>query len=336
MKTSPGHFREVVERLLQRRPDFRTGEAAAAAGISRQAAHRRLAALVLAGELEREGEGRGARYRRGERSGGTLVYARRGLEEDRVWADAQERIPYLRDLPDNVLRILRYALTEMVNNAIDHSRSARVEVRFQPPSPRLAFEVLDDGVGIFDHIRRRLRLPSRIAALGDLSKGKTTTQPSRHTGEGIFFVSKMSDIFEIESSDLRWTVDNLREDMAVGDVAPPRKGTRVRFEVRPDKKTTLKQLFDEYTEDFEFTKTRVVVKLFALGVRFISRSEAKRLLAGLDRFAEVVLDFTGVEEIGQGFADEVFRVWARAHPKVRLKPVNMSEAVEFMVRRATP
>lgn len=78
----------------------------------------------------------------------------------------------------------------------------------------------------------------------------------------------------------------------------------------------------------------VTLRLF--GTRLISRSEAKRLVAGLSRFAEVVLDFTGVEEIGQGFADEVFRVWARAHPKVRLKPVNMSEAVEFMVRRATP
>ncbi len=77
------------------------------------------------------------------------------------------------------------------------------------------------------------------------------------------------------------------------------------------------------------------VTLLSIGVRLISRSEAKRLLAGLNRFAQVVLDFTGVEEIGQGFADEVVRVWARAHPKVRLKPVNMSEAVAFMVRRAT-
>ncbi len=81
---------------------------------------------------------------------------------------------------------------------------------------------------------------------------------------------------------------------------------------------------------------QLLATLSSIGVRFISRSEAKRLLSGLDRFAEVVLDFTGVEEIGQGFADEVFRVWARAHPKVRLKPVNMSEAVEFMVRRAAP
>ncbi len=33
-----------------------------------------------------------------------------------------------------------------------------------------------------------------------------------------------------------------------------------------------------------------------------------------ERFQTVVLDFTGVEEIGQDFADEVFRVFQRAHP----------------------
>ncbi|KAF0240310.1 MAG: ArsR family transcriptional [Planctomycetota bacterium] len=271
---------------------------------------------------------------RGGRSGATLSYTRKGLEEDRVWAEAQERVPFLRGIPENTGRILRYALTEMVNNAIDHSRSGRIEVVFPPPSPDLSFEVVDRGVGIFDHVRRRLRLPSRLAALGEVSKGKTTTQPEKHTGEGIFFVSKIADRFEIESADLRWSVDNLRGDMAVGSVAPPRKGTRVRFEVRPEKKRTLKQLFDEYTEDFEFTRTRVVVKLFGFGVRFVSRSEAKRLLAGLHRFRDVVLDFKGVEEVGQGFADEVFRVWARSHPKVRLEPVHMVEAVDFMVRRA--
>lgn len=82
------------------------------------------------------------------------------------------------------------------------------------------------------------------------------------------------------------------------------------------------------------TRTRIVVKIHALGVRFVSRSEAKRLLSGLERFREVVLDFTGVEDVGQGFADEIFRVWARAHPKIRLKPLHMAPAVEFMVRRA--
>ena len=96
----------------------------------------------------------------------------------------------------------------------------------------------------------------------------------------------------------------------------------------------MRAIFDAYTEDLAFTRTRTVVRLFTLGVRFMSRSEAKRLLHGLDKFEEVVLDFAGVEAVGQGFGDEIFRVWARAHPEVRLLPVNMNENVEFMVRRA--
>jgi hypothetical protein len=94
--------------------------------------------------------------------------------------------------------------------------------------------------------------------------------------------------------------------------------------------------FEENTEDFESTRTRIVVKLFDLGDRFISRSEAKRLMSGLERFREVVLDFNGVREVGQGFADEVFRVWSVANPEVRLVPVNMTRPVEFMIRRAMP
>jgi STAS-like domain of unknown function (DUF4325) len=47
-----------------------------------------------------------------------------------------------------------------------------------------------------------------------------------------------------------------------------------------------------------------------------------------------VLDFRGVGEIGQGFADEVFRVWACSHGAAALTPLNMNEAVAFMVGRA--
>jgi hypothetical protein len=75
------------------------------------------------------------------------------------------------------------------------------------------------------------------------------------------------------------------------------------------------------------------VQLFAQGQSFISRSEAKRLANGLERFDNVIVDFQGVNEVGQGFVDELFRVWQREHRDVKLTPVNMSLAVEQMVRR---
>jgi STAS-like domain of unknown function (DUF4325) len=80
-----------------------------------------------------------------------------------------------------------------------------------------------------------------------------------------------------------------------------------------------------------------VVKLFEIGTVFVSRSEARRLLDGLDRdFDTVEVDFTGVTDVGQGFVDELQRVWPAAHPGKTVTPTNMNEAVEFMIRRGLP
>ena len=194
--------------------------------------------------------------------------------------------------------------------------------------------VEDEGVGIFRHLRDRLGLESELAALQELSKGKATTMPSRHSGEGIFFTSKAANRFEVASGALHWVVDNRRDDVAAGELDPPVRGTRVRVEVDPAGARDLAAVFGEYTEDFEFSRTRTIVRLFAIGTEFVSRSEAKRLARGLERFREVVIDFEGVRLVGQGFADEVFRVWSSAHPEVRLIPVGMSEPITFMIERA--
>lgn len=67
----------------------------------------------------------------------------------------------------------------------------------------------------------------------------------------------------------------------------------------------------------------------------ISRSQAKRLLARLDRFKEVVLDFKGANIIGQAFADEIFRVFRAQNPNVNIRCVNENEDVRKMILRAS-
>ncbi len=329
---SAGNVNATIDRLLTQRGSLSAGELAEALGISRQAAHRHLRASVEARRLAREGAGRAARYVRDKEAPARFRFARIGLAEDKVWDALSERSSALASLTGEVSSIFYFALTEMVNNAIDHSGATEIEVLIEPGEGRLAFEVIDDGEGIFEHVRSKMGLGSALEALQEISKGKVTTMPEKHTGEGIFFSSKIACLFEIESGVLHWTVDNTLGDMAVG-AAAQRKGTRVRFESTLVPRQTLESLFAEYTDDLAFNKTRTTVRLFAIGARFVSRSEAKRLLRGLDRFEHVTLDFKGVESIGQGFVDEVFRVWAREHPKVTLAPVNMVEPVAFMVRR---
>jgi len=237
-------------------------------------------------------------------------------------------------LPQTAQNILHYALTELVNNVIDHSAAPEVVVEVALEANTVVMMVKDEGVGIFNHIRECLALQSELDALQELSKGKTTTMPDKHTGEGVFFTSKVSSRFEIRSGGLRWVVDNRLDDMAIGMLEPPVKGTTIHLEVDPAEVRDLTEVFAEYTEDFQFTKTRTVIKLFAFGTEFVSRSQAKRLVHGLERFREVVLDFKGVNLVGQGFADEVFRVWAHQHPEVELVPIEMNDAVAFMIERS--
>ncbi|HEY0714273.1 MAG TPA: DUF4325 domain-containing protein [Polyangia bacterium] len=313
-------------------------------GTSRQAVHRQLAQMVRAGALTSSGKGRATRYRLTRAAppsaapAFTRRYDREGLAEDQVWTEVAAALPGLAADQvtaerKNARAAMAYTLTEMVNNAIDHSGAATVEVRAGSDAQSFWFEVRDEGVGAFENVRAGLNLPDPLAGLQEISKGKRTTQPARHSGEGIFFSSKLADVFELRANGLAWMVDNRRQDHALGAI-PAAPGTTVRIEIARDKAEAPEAIFARYTHDFEFDTTRTVVKLFAYGVRFVSRSEAKRLLETLDRFRHVIIDFAGVEAVGQGFADEVFRVWANAHPSIELRAENMSPPVAFMVERA--
>jgi anti-sigma regulatory factor (Ser/Thr protein kinase) len=309
-----------------------TGQVVAATGLSRQAVHYHFIRMVRAGEMQRKGAGRGTRYIRTvdlER-----VYALDGLREDLVWRELVDLVPALSGAKPNVRSILAHAFTEMLNNAVDHSRGATVRVAVRTSSDSIAFEVVDDGIGVFRNVRSKFGLRDDFAAIQEIAKGKATTAPERHSGEGIFFTSKMVDRFELESGRLRWIVDNIRDDQAVGDI-PTRAGTRVGCAISVQSSRTTNEVFEAYagTGSLSFSASSVLVGLFGTGGEFVSRSEAKRLGHRLERFEEVRLDFRDVSQVGQGFVDELFRVWASDHPQTRLIPINMSPAVERMVTR---
>ena len=99
---------------------------------------------------------------------------------------------------------------------------------------------------------------------------------------------------------------------------------------------TPREVFDFYAATDRvpsFYKTKIPLKLMEYeGMKLISRSQAKRLYARFERFREVILDFDGVEEIGQGFADELFRVFHTAHPETALLSINCTDAVQNMIQ----
>lgn len=326
----------AVDALLQERGSFSSGELAERTGLTRQALHRHLTRWVAQGRLVREGRARATRYRRPGPRVHATTHALAGLSEESVWRELRGWLDgSAADRSEAADQVLAYAVTELVNNAIDHSGAPSVTVRTAVDDHRVHVAVRDAGIGALESVRSRLGLEDHVHALQELSKGKVTTQPERHTGEGLFFVSKMVSRFELIANGLAWHVDNERDDQAILE-AEPVPGTDVRIELPAQSSIPPGEVFARYTRDFEFDTTRCVVRLFEHGRRFVSRSEAKRLTSGLERFREVIVDFRGVEGVGQGFVDELFRVWARAHRGTRLVPRHMNEPVEFMVRRGLP
>jgi excisionase family DNA binding protein len=252
------------------------------------------------------------------------------LEEDAVWSEIKLALGLSGKEPAADIAV--YAFTEMLNNAIDHSLGNQVHITFTISDEKWSFEIVDDGVGVFGRIQANFKLNAPLEAVGELTKGKRTSAPNAHTGEGIFFTSKMVAKFSIESQCIQWSCDNLIEDFAIM-ASEVDSGTRVRCEILKDPQWSSLSIFEKFTDNHEFSKSRPVIKLFEIGTDFVSRSEAKRLLAGLENFKEVDLDFTRVKGIGQGFADQVFRVWQNIHPGTQLHIINAAREVQFMIDR---
>lgn len=310
---------------------------AAQLGLSRQRVAQVVQGLVAGGYLDKAGTTRPT-YALGAKRRFRRTYPRGSLDEHVVWFD--QLLPMLGELPANVREIAGYGVTEMVNNAVDHSDAAHVTVLMDFDGERLALAVLDDGIGIFRKISRALDLTDERLALLELAKGKLSTDPARHSGEGIFFTSRMFDRFQLRSGRLVFDHDERFGDDLLDEFSErtPDHGTGVFMEIEVSSRKRMREVFDAFSsgpDDHAFAKTIVPMRLARIGdENLISRSQAKRVLQRVDRFRTVVFDFEGVASIGQAFADEIFRVFANAHPEVELIPIHAASEVQQMIRRA--
>lgn len=303
-------------------------------GFSRQTANAHLRALQRDNLIQSEGNTRAKVYHLVETHQDHKLYERDGLQEDKVWRELVA--PVVKDFPENVRDIWHYGVTEMVNNAIDHSGSTNVFVSVIRNALYTDCWVMDKGEGIFIKIQRELNLYDPRESILELAKGKLTTDPARHSGEGIFFTSRMFDQFSIFSGKLTFVHNTEKLDVLI-EAPSDKEGTNVFMRLMNDSIRNVKAVFDEFAmpEEYTFAKTIVPVRLAQYeGEKLVSRSQAKRLYQRFERFKNVILDFEGVTEIGQAFADELFRVFPNQHPTVLLTPINTTDLVLQMINRA--
>jgi hypothetical protein len=257
-------------------------------------------------------------------------------DESSIWTlDIKPLLP--QDIKDNVLIICNYGFTEIFNNAIDHSSSGSIAVQLKYDIAKIGFTITDCGVGIFNKIQKDFNLADPHESILELAKGKLTSDPEKHSGEGIFFTSRAFDEFYIISRGLSFLSPG-DKDIIIDTNDININGTGVTMSIYKNSNKSLSEIFSLYTTDegYGFTKTILPVKLLQYeGEALMSRSQAKRLIVRFEKFKEVILDFEGIKIIGQGFADELFRIFQREHPRVKLKWINTARDVENMIFHVT-
>ena len=336
IRTRGEQIRQYILRNVEKHPGDIARMAAERFGVTRQAINKHVKMLVEQGSLIEKGKTRSRVYSLAplEKWTGDYVISS-DLAEDVVWRnDVRSQ---LGAMPENVSDIWHYGFTEMFNNAIDHSGGARISVTLEKTAATTEMLLMDDGEGIFKKIQRELGLLDERHAVLELAKGKLTTDPDNHTGEGIFFTSRMFDEYDILSGGVYFSHKFSEDKDWILERERFSSGTAVWMRLNNHTSRTTKKIFDKFTseDNFGFTKTIVPVRLAQYGDdKLVSRSQAKRLLVRIDRFQTVIFDFKDVESIGQAFADEVFRVFATQHPDIELHYMNANSAVKRMILRA--
>ena len=303
--------------------------------IGRRRASALLHKLVQAQWLTAVGTPRKPRFQPGDLRQVVKRYALQGLQEDVPWR--RDFHPFF-DLPPELRRMAQHAFTELLNNAVDHSGGGSVTVSMRQTPLQLQLLVSDDGCGVFDRIAQSFDVGDPILAMLELSKGKLTSQPDRHSGQGLFFTSRLADVFDIHANAAAFQCRSWDGRRWHAGRPAARTGTSVYLGINMDSHRTLDEVLRDHSHDrssYGFDRTVVPLQLMAgEGLGLVSRADAKRVSSRLAHFKRAEIDFDGVTEIGHGFADELFRVFQCQHPGLELVPLAMQPRVAAMVSQA--
>lgn len=302
-------------------------------GISRQAVNKHIKKLIQQKFIGAEGATKGRKYFLLPKEEHKFYYDEiRNLKEDIVYRD--QILLYIKDFPDETRKSCNYCFTEICNNAIEHSEGSKIQGYVKIYENLIKMAVIDNGVGIFNKIQRECNLDDPLYAIFDLAKGKLTTEPETHTGEGVFFVSKICNCFHISSYNLGFIHTSFSEDYLL-EQDNDYIGTGVIMEIFPNALNKIGDVFKKFSSDSDkgFSKTIIPISLAQYGAdNLISRSQARRIIERFDRFKSIILDFKDVEMIGQSFTDEIFRVFHNKNPKIKLDYINANTDVENMIQ----
>lgn len=324
-----------ITALAQAHPRDLSRALAERAGIGLARARTLLRQLTELGWLVREGTPQRPVYRPGMLREVVQRYALDGLTEDRPWR--LDFAPHFQ-LPAPVAELVQHAFTELLNNAIDHSEGTQVTVSLRQTPTQVQLLVADNGRGLFDKIREGFSIDDPADAVLELSKGRLTSAPDRHTGRGLFYIARLADVLDLQANAVTFQHREWDARRWVRGRPARHPGSAIYLAILLDTTRTLDQVLRSASLDgqgYGLEQTSLPLRLITgPEVALESRSQARRVAARLERFRRAELDFSGIDRIGHGFADELFRVYARSHAEVQLDVRNAAEPVRRMIEMA--
>jgi hypothetical protein len=172
----------------------------------------------------------------------------------------------------------------------------------------------------------------------ELSKGRLTSAPDRHTGRGLYFTSRLADVFDLHANAVafqhrEWEARRWKQGRAMRQ-----QGSAIYLAIALDTTRTLDEVMRSASLDaqgYGIERTTLPLRLITSeDVALESRAQARRVAARLTEFKQAELDFSGIDHIGQGFADELFRVFGRNQSAVQLVVKNAGPRVNAMIEMA--
>ena len=300
--------------------------------ISRQAVNQHLNNLESAGFLISSGNTKNKIYQLGAiRRQSKVIMLNEEVDEFEVYSQDFEWV--VENAAKNIREIVDWGFTEILNNAVEHANATQVFISLEIDNNCVTLIIEDDGEGIFKRVKRLKKLQNEQQAVFELSKGKLTTDSQNHTGLGIFFSSKAFDLFSANSFGVCTDFYNSENDGF--NFAGSSASTCIAMTIALSSTTKLKTVFDKFAKapEFEFDTTIVPLCLVNKKQKLVSRSQAKKVTDHLEKFKFVTFDFKGIETIGQGFADELFRVYPNKNPQISFDYINAEIEVEKMIKR---
>ena len=243
-------------------------------------------------------------------------------------------LPNLGHLRSNVIEIIQFSMTALLNNVIIHSNAQKLYFKLYHTHDDFHVVVTDNGNGIFKNIASALDLESKRIAAIELLKGRITTDPDNYSGEELNAILNIFDNIKIESNGVALTVDNLNKEMYT-EPSLNEYGTRIHLKINPKTKKSCQEVFKKiYNSNLDEVSIPMCLLKKSKLDQLNSRSQAKRGLHNIKGLNFVYLDFKGVEIIGPAFADEIIRQIKKVSKSIKVNWVNSNEVVEIMMSRA--